>query len=408
MTTLLVYMNGIHIGLLSTVNGQLSFVYIDQPAVGLAHQLPIQKEAFSHEQCEPFFSGLLPDEPVRSNLARLLKVSPRNTFGLLQHLGGDCAGAIQVLPKQNGSDEDPSLRTLSDAELFSILQKLPQRPLGIGIEGFRISGAGAQDKLVLSKREGQWCLPLHGHPSTHMIKPNIHGFADSVLNEYFCMRLAGRVGIRVPPVEIITLQGHQFYAVERYDRVYVDNQTLRLHQEDFCQLLNIPPHQKYQNEGGPSIPMLFEVVQMFQRQGRMKGSETIHLLNLVLFNFLIGNGDAHGKNFSILYKGAQIELAPGYDLLSTLVYGDYHTEKMAMKIGSKYKFKAVAKRHFDDMANAIGISSKLVKRQSTKLANILSLESRLLLGEMSEQGLTATILLEIDSVIQKQCRLFAD
>jgi serine/threonine-protein kinase HipA len=406
MTALLVYMNGTHIGLLAQENGRLSFVYVDQPSASLAHQFPMQVDPFTHEQCEAFFSGLLPDEPVRSNLARLLKVSPRNTFGLLQHLGGDCAGAIQVLPRQTAPNEEQSLRRLSDDELYSILQKLPQRPLGIGIEGFRISGAGAQDKLVIAKIDGRWCLPLYGYPSTHMIKPNIQGFSDSVLNEYFCMTLAGRVGIRVPAVDIITLHGHQFYAVERYDRVHVDNQILRLHQEDFCQLLNIPPNQKYQNEGGPSIPQLFETIQIFQRQGRMKGAETLHLLQLVLFNFLIGNGDAHGKNFSILYTGTQIEVAPGYDLLSTLVYGGYHTEKMAMKIGSKYKFKAVANRHLDDMAESIGISPKLVQRQGKKLVDIISRESKLLLAEMTQQGFTSAILEEIDAVIQKQRMMF--
>ncbi len=408
MKQLLVYINGTHIGRLSQENGSLSFQYIPKAAYSLALQLPIQTEAFTNVQTESFFSGLLPDEPIRSNIARILKVSPRNTFEMLKHLGGDCAGAIQILPIDSPQNAEFSQKTqvLSNDELFSILQNLPQRPLGIGIEGFRISGAGAQHKLVLSKENGQWCLPLYGYPSTHIIKPNIQGFPDSVLNEYFCMKLAQMVGIQVPEVDIITIQGHHFYAIKRYDREYRQNSITRLHQEDFCQLLNIPPHQKYQNEGGPSIQQLFQTIQIFQKQGKMKGTDTLRLLQLIIFNFLIGNGDAHGKNFSVLYKDQQVKLTPGYDLLSTLVYGNHHTEKMAMKIGSKYKFKDVATRHFEQMGVDIGLSPKLVIRQAKALSQQIRSAAKKLLQDMEDQGFTSDILTQIVAIIEKQSRLF--
>lgn len=408
MKQLLVYLNGAHIGQLSQENGKLSFQYTPEAPYSLALQFPIQTEAFTDVQTESFFSGLLPDEPIRSNIARVLKVSPRNTFEMLKHLGGDCAGAIQILPldlSQN-TESIQGTQPLSNDELFSILQNLPQRPLGIGIEGFRISGAGAQNKLVLSKENNQWSLPLYGHPSTHLIKPNIQGFADSVLNEYFCMKLAQMVGIQVPEVEIITIQGHHFYAIKRYDREYRQEGVTRLHQEDFCQLLNIPPNQKYQNEGGPSIQQLFQTIQIFQKQGRMKGTETLRLLQLILFNFLIGNGDAHGKNFSILYQANQVVLAPGYDLLSTLVYGNPHSEKMAMKIGSKYKFKDVSIRHFEQMGVKIGFSPKLVIRQAKTLSQQIRPASKKLLRDMEHQGFTSEILKQIEALIETQTKLF--
>lgn len=408
MKQLFVYINGTHIGWLSQENGKLSFQYTPETPYSLALQLPIQAEAFTHQQTESFFSGLLPDEPIRSNIARILKISPRNTFEMLKHLGGDCAGAIQILPVELSKNAELNQRTqpLSNDELFSILQNLPQRPLGIGIEGFRISGAGAQNKLVLAKENNQWSLPLYDHPSTHIIKPNIQSFPDSVLNEYFCMKLAQMVGIPVPEVEIITIQGHHFYAIKRYDREFSQEGITRLHQEDFCQLRNIPPNQKYQNEGGPSMQQLFQTIRIFQKQGKMKGKETLRLLQLILFNFLIGNGDAHGKNFSILYKANQVELAPGYDLLSTLVYGNHHTERMAMKIGSKYKFKDVATRHFEQMGMDIGLSPKLVIRQAKTLSQQIKPACKKLLQDMEHQGFTSDILKQIVTLIEKQTKLF--
>jgi serine/threonine-protein kinase HipA len=408
MKQLFVYINDTHIGWLSQENGKISFQYTPKTPYSLALQLPIQTEPFTDQQTESFFSGLLPDEPIRSNIARILKVSPHNTFAMLKHLGGDCAGAIQILPIDSTENAESNQKTqpLSNDELFSILQNLPQRPLGIGIEGFRISGAGAQNKLVIAKENNQWSLPLYGCPSTHIIKPNIQNFPDSVLNEYFCMKLAQMVGIQVPEVEIITIQGHHFYAIKRYDREFNENSITRLHQEDFCQLLNIPPHQKYQKEGGPSIQQLFQTIQIFQKQGKMKGTETIRLLQLIIFNFLIGNGDAHGKNFSILYKANQVELAPGYDVLSTLVYGNDHTEKMAMKIDSKYKFKDVATRHFEQMGVDIGLSPKLVIRQAKTLSQRIRPAAKQLLQDMDHQGFTSNILKQIVAIIEQQTKLF--
>ena len=153
---------------------------------------------------------------------------------------------------------------------------------------------------------------------------------------------------------------------------------------------------------GIAVRNLFDVIQKFQSVGKMKGVDKIRLLRLVLFNFLIGNGDAHGKNFSVVYRGNSIELAPGYDLLSTLVYGNLRSDKMVMKIGSKYKFKAVRPKH----VLQIGISEKLMKREIPSLTAKIREESEQL--QKSLHMYNTSMFQKIVSVIKKQSQLFTN
>ena len=401
---LFVFLHNQFIGTLHQKNGLLIFQYKDEANLPLSFQLPLQKAPFSPQQTEAFFSGLLPDEPIRSKISKILKISSRNTFGLLEKLGGDCAGAITILTSSELHTGERTTKHLTSRELFSILQNLPQRPLGIGIEGVRISGAGAQAKLMVTKIGNAFHLPLDGMPSTHIIKPSIKGVEASVFNEFFCMRLASKIGLQTPSVDIFSLEKESFYVVERYDRFLQEEQLIRIHQEDFCQILGIPPNRKYQNEGGPSIPQMFQVLREFQGQRRMMGKDTLSLLRLIIFNFLIGNGDAHGKNFSLLYQGEKVSLAPCYDLLSTMVYFGKHEDKMAMKIGSKYKFKDVVCRHFLTMADEIGISQKLIKKEMKSMAEKLPSKANQLVEELSTIGDNAPIYQKIIDVIQEQAR----
>ena len=138
----------------------------------------------------------------------------------------------------------------------------------------------------------------------------------------------------------------------------------------------------------------------------MKGTDTFRLMRLILFNFLIGNGDAHGKNFSVVYRNNQVELAPCYDLLSTLVYGNWHKETMAMKIASKYKFKAIALHHFERMAEDIGIAPKFIRKEGRKIAQSMNQYSKELLYSMERSGYDVSLLKEIVAIIAKQSRLF--
>ena len=156
------------------------------------------------------------------------------------------------------------------------------------------------------------------------------------------MALARAMGLDAAPAEIRRVQGQPFLLVQRYDRLAVQPSnaqqtpaaTQRLHQEDFCQALGVPPELKYQNEGGPDLTQAFALVRSATRPS---APQLIKLLDFVLFNALIGNHDAHAKNFSLLYTPLGAVLAPMYDALCTAAYPDL-SDRMAMKIGSKYRF----------------------------------------------------------------------
>ena len=200
-------------GYLSYNNGELSFQYdakylANNDRSPLSASLPLNESIFNDNVVRPFFDGLLPEDVARTQIARILKTDSRNTFALLKGIGADCAGAISVQP-QNARLQDPSkpeYRYIEDEEAYDILNSLKVRPLYIGDDDFRISGSGAQDKLIACIIDNKLALPLNGTPSTHIIKPNIEGYKDTVFNELFCMKLAKACGLSTPECFIKTIK----------------------------------------------------------------------------------------------------------------------------------------------------------------------------------------------------------
>ena len=304
-----------------------------------------------------FFSNLLPDEGVRRRIAEIVGVTPEDTFGLLREIGGDCAGAIAFWQpgKRPCRTDKPVYRELTDNEADDILRNLGKRPLGIDDEFRGISGAGAQDKLIACLRDGKVALPLRGTPSTHIIKPEIERFPGSVQNEYFCMELSRRCGFDTAECGIVNVRGIDYYVTRRYDRAESGGIVRRLHQEDFCQLLKCRPEIKYQDQGGPSV---VECVRLL-RDMHLPGSDVVSFVDRVVFNFIIGNGDAHGKNFSVVYRDGRPRLAPQYDLICTTVYPQIG-RKMAMKFDGKFEFRWITPGKIVRTMERAGIGGKLV------------------------------------------------
>src|SRR3989338_3700832 len=161
-------------------------------------------EPFTRRECRPFFGGLLPEASQRDAAARALGVSPGNDFALLDRLGGDVAGALQLLPPGTiptvfTRDQQPI--PLDEAELIQVLDKLPLRPLLAGEGELRLSLAGAQSKVPVVLVGGAVALPPPGQPTTHILKPSIARFPATTENEAFVMRLAAAIGLDVAPVE---------------------------------------------------------------------------------------------------------------------------------------------------------------------------------------------------------------
>jgi serine/threonine-protein kinase HipA len=376
--TLDVYLRQDLVGqLIQDENGQLAFYYaegwLNNPAaVPLSHSLPLRKQKFNRNDCRGFFAGILPNESKREIIAKNLGISAKNDFAMLEQIGGECAGAVTFIPRgEKLPERNYSYRPLTSGKLAEILKMLPRRPLMAGDDGIRLSLAGAQDKIAGHVRENKISIPLGGAPSTHILKPAVERFEGIVFNEAFCMKLAHAIGLHTANVEIGKVENIDYLLVERYDRAVLKNVSgveylEREHQEDFCQALAISPDNKYQNEGGPSLKQCFDLLRELSSAPVI---DLQRLLDAVIFNFLIGNHDAHGKNFSLLY-GNESRFAPLYDVLSTAYYPDL-AKKMAMKIGGEYSSDKVLSKHFDQLADEAGLAKPMVKRRVLELAAIV-------------------------------------
>ncbi|WP_198953821.1 type II toxin-antitoxin system HipA family toxin [Synechococcus sp. 8F6] len=384
--------------------GELQFQYcalwLEQPqAIALSQSLPLNAEPFGDQACRPFFAGLLPEGQLRQRIAQQCQISRSNDFGLLAAIGGDCAGAVCLMSGDQVTETE-AVEWLEQDQLIALLNDLPQRPMLAQRDGLRLSLAGAQDKLPVVFNGARIGLPLGSTPSTHILKPAIAAVEGSVLNEAFCMALGQAMGLRVADAEILTAGERQVLVVHRYDRSRRDDERwLRLHQEDFCQALGIPPELKYQNEGGPDLNACFGLL---RRATRPSAPQVIRLLDAVVFNALIGNNDAHAKNFSLLYTERTPTLAPLYDLLCTAVYPTL-TAKMAMKLGSKYLFGEVQERHWEQFAKATGLSWAQTRKRVLRMAAQLPLVAFRL--QADEAYRDEALIGDIANLIEQRCDL---
>ncbi len=400
------------IGTLGLVEGRLGFRYSTDwlsrsDAVALSSSLPLRAEPFDDHHTRPFFGGLLPEGQLRRLIAQQFQVSSQNDFALLDRIGGECAGAVTLLEPGQAiptPEQGADVQWLGDEEIVAILDELPHRPMLAGKDGLRLSLAGAQDKLPVVFDGARIGLPRNGTPSSHILKPAIRTLADTVTNEGFCLALAGAMQLKPARSQVRSVLGRPFLLVERYDRVAnAQGQRQRLHQEDFCQALGVVPEMKYQNEGGPDLGQCFDLV---RRVTRPSAPQILRLLDYVIFNALIGNHDAHAKNFSLLYAGAPPVLAPLYDVLSTAVYPSL-TPKMAMKIGSKYKFSEVQARHWDQFAAAAGLGKAQARKRILAWAKSMPPVAGKLQSD-PERGFTGHAVVEqIVTLIEQRCALTA-
>jgi serine/threonine-protein kinase HipA len=406
---------GTPIGTLKHAEGRLAFLYrpewlASDKATPLSQSLPLQVDEFDDRSTRPFFAGLLPEGDKRRLVAQALGVSRQNDFALLDGIGGECAGAVTLLEPGQTPDDATALnavRWLDDADLLKLLADMPRRPMLAGDGDLRLSLAGAQDKLPVVVQGDRIGLPLFGSPSTHILKPTIQGIEGSVYNEGFCMALARAMGLDAAPAEIRRVQGQPFLLVQRYDRQPAQPTTAeqtpatiqRLHQEDFCQALGVPPGLKYQNEGGPGLAQAFALVRSATRPS---APQLIKLLDFVLFNALIGNHDAHAKNFSLLYTPRGAVLAPLYDALCIAAYPEL-SDRMAMKIGSKYRFADLYPRHWAQFATEAGLSPAQVKKALKRAAERLPELAQQTQTQLAGQGHKHAVIGQISKLIEDRC-----
>lgn len=379
LDTLNVWWGGRRAGVLSIdKGGAMHFAYAkdwlsDPASPPLSQTLPKQAEPFGDHLCKAVFGGLLPEEGQRTAIARALGISPDNPFRLLEALGGDVAGALAFLPEGQQPAQDSSgtaPEALPDEDLAALLERLPRVPMLAGEGGARLSLAGAQSKLpVVLTQDGGIAIPRPGEPSTHLIKPEPERFPGLAANEAFCLALARAIGLDAVEAEWREVADRPLLLIARYDRhTYINGprqgQTSRLHQEDFAQALGVPSNRKYAAEGGPTFRDSFALL---RSAATRPAREVLKLADAAIFNLIIGNADAHAKNFSLLRRqNGEIVLSPLYDLVATHVWEEL-SPRLAMRFGRAATLEETSGEAFAHFAEEAGLAPPYVRRRAEVL-----------------------------------------
>jgi serine/threonine-protein kinase HipA len=360
--------------------GMLSFQYnqeyIAKNGVPISHSMPLTSELYYGNEAHAYFTGLLPEEDVLASTARVMGTSSLNYFKLLVELGKEPVGAIRI-----GDSTQPSAyqyEEISMPELDEIIIKNDSLLSTLYREkGMRLSLAGAQSKTGLYYRDGRYFIPQNGSPSNIIVKPANKRFQDLVFNEYACLKIAASLGISIPAVQLVSTPSQHLFAIERYDR-FLDNENLkRLHQEDFCQALRIQVQNKYQSDGGPDFS---RCIDLLRKATTVPAIEINKFISLFVYNLIIGNKDAHGKNYSILHRNNTSVLAPAYDVLSTTYYPEL-SEKMSMSINGKFELDEITEDDLYQMAQSSNISGKLVLKEYHRIKDGLLPQATKVLSE---------------------------
>lgn len=380
--------------------GKLSFTYDDawrdiRGSYPLSLSMPLAALEHRHNEISAYIWGLLPDnERVLDRWAKKFQVSARNPFALIANVGEDCAGAVQfVRPERLDAvidSEGGDIAWLEEAEIAARIRQLreDQSAWRLPADTGQFSLAGAQPKTALLLQNGQWGVPSGRTPTTHILKPPSADFDGHAENEHFCLAVARALGLPVATSTVMRFEDEVVFVVDRYDRQATEGGVIRIHQEDMCQALGVPPTHKYENEGGPGVA---QIVDLLRENSGAPGEDAQVFLDAVALNWLIGGTDAHAKNYSILIGAAgRVRLAPFYDVASILPYKDFDPmrAKLAMKLGGKYRLRDISARDWEKLADELGLKQNAVSERVLAMAEALPAAADGVRRQMRETGMT--------------------
>lgn len=396
MAELQVWMNGLHVGVWSTLRTGTPVFRYDADWVraeegrALSLSLPFSADLeLRGDAVTNYFDNLLPDSAdIRRRLRSRFRARSAEAFDLLAAIGRDCVGAVQLLPPGvdpvgwNTIDAEP----LDEARVERILASVTSdAPLGQRDEEeeLRLSIAGAQEKTALLRMGRRWYLPRGATPTTHILKlplglvGNMRAdMSTSIENEWLCSRILRALGLPVADTEMARFGDTKALVVTRFDRRWVGIEDgaerkarfrppegawiARLPQEDFCQALGVGPDRKYQSDGGPSMQ---DCLAVLSNSEHAREDQTDFVLTQFAF-WLLAATDGHAKNFSIQHRrGGRFGLTPLYDVLSAwpiIGHGPNHLSypraKLAMgvKAGNMhYRLRDIQARHWQGLAAAV-------------------------------------------------------
>lgn len=379
-----VWMNGRRVGVWSQARGSSIFQYDkswvevgDRRRLSLSLDFSPDNTPHKGTVVDNYFDNLLPDsEPIRQRLQHRFGAESRNAFDLLEAIGRDCVGAVQLLPR----DEEPTdvekvkFEVLDEAGVErAIAATLSDgRILGHEEENeFRISIAGAQEKTALLRYKDEWCRPLGTTPTTHILKlplglvGNLQAdMKDSVENEWLCLRLMAAFGLNTAKAEMAEFGKYKVLVVERFDRVWQGHKWIaRRPQEDFCQALGLAGTKKYEKRGGPGTKAILDILAFSE----MAAQDRRDFVKAQLVFWLLAATDGHAKNFSLFHEaGGTYRMTPFYDVLSTwpiIGVGPNHLAwqkaELAMAVRSKnahWKLQEIRPRHWHGVAREAGLN----------------------------------------------------
>jgi serine/threonine-protein kinase HipA len=363
MTTLRVYFEQRLVGTIDVDKRGPGFTYDSswielRGAFPISITMPLKSGRISSDTFLPWAANLLPESEQLRTLGQLLGMARSDVIGLLSAIGGDTAGALSI--GQPGRTASVQWRPVDGpASLERIIEELPNKPFLVGEEGVSMSLAGAQTKLAVAvDDEGRVCVPMNGSPSTHILKPDAPRLWGGIQNEAFCLTLARRMKIATPNLTTGQAGNRTYLLVQRYDRANIGHRSRRLHQEDYCQALGKPPSAKYESNqtgiSGPTLKDMFEVTRQY-----MPPTDIVRLVDMVVFNVLACNTDAHAKNYSIMIRGNGVSLAPMYDVMCGEVWENV-TKNLAQKIAGKSRGDYLKGRHWQRFARECGLNPKQV------------------------------------------------
>ncbi len=391
--------------------GAIGFRYdpewVDSGGYAVSCTLPLSRAEFAPDTgiAHRFFANLLPEGAVRSHIVRDLKISDTD-FELLRAIGGECAGALSILPVERVPSIERQYRPITDEELAQLVARrgqilasgpVDQRP--------RLSLAGAQDKCPVLVQDERFFLPQREAPSSHILKFELADYHHLPAYESFTTHLADSVGLPVVDIELRSTDQSSYALIARYDRVLDENSEVqRLHQEDFCQALGYGHERKYQESGGPTFAQCYRLVQEISSE---PATDAQQLLRWQIFNVLAGNSDGHAKNLSLLYRpDGTIRLAPFYDLVCTRAI-ERIDDHLAFAVGGERNPSVITTQHWEAFARQCDVRPRF-------LLQLVEETAARLLDKLTEVGAAFAArfgpypaLQRVEQVVRRQCQRVA-
>lgn len=405
-------------------NGRLEFVYDEawtsrSDAWPLSLSMPLAKRQHGDGSIRPWLWGLMPDDPdVLDAWGKRFSVSRADVVALLQHVGEECAGAVQfvapahedrvrstgVADRSTTAHDAPPVHWLTEAELAERLHQL-RRDAAVGrlpSDTGQFSLAGAQPKTALYQTsDGRWGVPIGRWPTNRILKPPVLALQHLAWNEHLCLEVIRRLGWPVARSRVEQFAGthgvEQTIVVERYDRVVYRDRLVRVHQEDVCQALRVAPTRKYESQGGPTA------VQTVSTIANASGNPAVdrgRFLDAMVLNWLIAGTDAHAKNFSLMISsGGQVRLAPLYDVISLLPYPDqlHRDSSLAMSIGGERRLSQIGATHWERFGTDAGVGARVMVERAADIAEQTVQVVRTMREECAELPMVDTLMSAIEA-----------